>query len=270
LSADAQIYGLTATLRDEGRDFFESNGLPVVYELSVSQCLEDGFLNPFVLINIGLDLSESEQKIYDDISTSISKEEDRIKAAGRTVGMVFGRSFYSKFENALFKKYRQYVHMRKKLLYTSTSKVKKLVDIVVQEDKKIIVFGESVDMVDQVFEYLKSKLDYDNQRLIARYHSKMSSKQRDAILDEFRNSTNGILISAKALKQGVDIPDCSVGIIVSRTRNSNDAAQQLGRIVRKAEGKEQSKLYNLYIRNTKDEEWSKLALADFKDYEINY
>ena len=61
-----------------------------------------------------------------------------------------------------------------------------------------------------------------------------------------------MLVTSKVLNEGVDVPQASVGIIVSGSGSVREHVQRLGRILRNAPGKEQALLYELVSANTSE------------------
>ena len=82
------------------------------------------------------------------------------------------------------------------------------------------------------------------------HHTKVV--ERKEMLDFFRNGKYPVLISSKVLNEGVDVPEASVGIIVSGSGSIREHVQRLGRILRAGEGK-QALLYELISAGTSEE-----------------
>ena len=70
-------------------------------------------------------------------------------------------------------------------------------------------------------------------------------------LETFSQQPQGLLLSCKALVEGVDIPDADVGIMVSGTRSVRSRIQTIGRLLRKG-GASQPVIYLFYIPDTSD------------------
>ena len=77
-------------------------------------------------------------------------------------------------------------------------------------------------------------------------------KERKAFLNGFRDGTYSILVTSKALNEGVDVPEANVAIIVSGSGSVREHVQRLGRILRKREGK-QAVLYELISKQTSEQ-----------------
>ena len=81
--------------------------------------------------------------------------------------------------------------------------------------------------------------------------------ERKEFLDFFRTGKYPVLVTSKVLNEGVDVPQASVGIIVSGSGSVREHVQRLGRILRTAPGKEQAVLYELVSANTSEESISR-------------
>ena len=76
-----------------------------------------------------------------------------------------------------------------------------------------------------------------------------SKEERAEIIEAFRQSTSRVLVTSKVLDEGIDVPDASLGIILSGTGSKREFVQRLGRLLRKVEGKE-AKLIEVISRST--------------------
>ncbi|MCK5804340.1 MAG: DEAD/DEAH box helicase family protein [Lentisphaeria bacterium] len=81
------------------------------------------------------------------------------------------------------------------------------------------------------------------------HHTKM--KERKAFLDGFRAGAYPVLATSKVLNEGVDVPEASVGVVVSGSGSVREHVQRLGRILRPVKGK-QAVLYELVSLGTSE------------------
>lgn len=84
---------------------------------------------------------------------------------------------------------------------------------------------------------------------------------RKRILDMFRTGKVTKLVSAEALDEGIDVPDASVGIIVSGTSSQRQFIQRVGRLLRPSKSK--AIIYELVTRKSFDEFLSKARKGRF-------
>lgn len=67
------------------------------------------------------------------------------------------------------------------------------------------------------------------------HHTKAA--ERKQMLQHFRDGTWPVLVTSRVLNEGVDVPEASVGIIVSGSGTVREHVQRLGRILRPQDGK---------------------------------
>ena len=84
----------------------------------------------------------------------------------------------------------------------------------------------------------------------------MTKKKQKEIIDEFYDLDKGVLHTVKSLQAGVDLPGLNVGIATSFSSSKIARTQTSGRIER-VEGDKTSEFFNLVIKNTIEERWSK-------------
>jgi superfamily II DNA or RNA helicase len=87
------------------------------------------------------------------------------------------------------------------------------------------------------------------------YHSGHARQSWNAIAMEwFRSGVANVMLSVKALVEGVDVPKARIGIIRTSSSSVRQRIQTTGRILRRASGKDQpAALYVIYVRETTDE-----------------
>jgi superfamily II DNA or RNA helicase len=73
--------------------------------------------------------------------------------------------------------------------------------------------------------------------------------ERKAMLTGFRSGAYPVLVASKVLNEGVDVPEASVGIIVSGSGSVREHVQRLGRLLRPQAGK-LALLYEILSANT--------------------
>jgi len=79
------------------------------------------------------------------------------------------------------------------------------------------------------------------------------SAERKAFLDGFRTGIYRIIVTSQVLNEGVDVPEASVGVVISGTASAREHIQRLGRILRPAPGKDRAVLYELVSAGTSEE-----------------
>lgn len=244
-----QILGLTATLdRQDGRHEFLKKYAPIVYEFSQEDALDNRLISDFSLENRPVELTGTEKKELIDIETRLAPLMKHFQGE-RSVMYYLNPAIQSPKKFVAMRAVKL-ISQRRKLLLSSDNKIAETVNIIVDSpNEKTIVFTEFIETAERIFELLK--LNGVEPRI---YHSKLRSKERRLTLEEFGKGTFNILITVKALDEGMDVPDLSRGIIVAGTSVNRQQIQRFGRVTRKAEGKVAT-IIQLYHPRTKDENW---------------
>jgi superfamily II DNA or RNA helicase len=74
-------------------------------------------------------------------------------------------------------------------------------------------------------------------------------EERREILEKFRRGTYKTIVTSQVLDEGIDVPDATVGFILSGTGSTRAYIQRLGRLLRKVKGK-QARLVEIVSKET--------------------
>jgi superfamily II DNA or RNA helicase len=148
------------------------------------------------------------------------------------------------------------VRKRKEVLSSTRQKLLRAVDIVKRHPcERIMIFSETVDSIQQLRDMLESS------GIPARtIHNGVRRQEREEILQSWGRDYFPLL-SVHTLEIGYDVPQVGIAIIIASTSNMNQVAQRIGRVVRKAEGKEHAFVYIVYVNGTKDDNMLKVVKA---------
>lgn len=229
--------GLTATLKrsDGQHELLEKLIGKVIYEYNTAEAVEDGILSKFEIINVSIDLIESEKEKYNKYTKII--DNSNIKNIFRVINDRSNPNWFKAIQIV------RTISWRKSLISNAKEKMNLLLKIVEKEkENKIIIFNETIKMAEEERKLLKK-----NGYISEIYHSK--SKNQEAI-EKFKRGDVKILISVKSLNEGLDVKDVDVGIRVAGTNQDRDTIQRLGRSLRVTDGKVKAKYYQLYCEDT--------------------
>ncbi len=255
--------GLSATIGEkdltELRLLEEALGR-IIFRYSYERALQEGVISEFRLIQVALHFREDEYEEYQELS-------ERMKATRRQLYLRYpllkkeGISFFSllqslaKEDNTETGSYaKSFLHLsyqRKKLVCMAANRIFCVHELLKEIDvrKKVLVFSENIEQADRLWELLK----YDYGGRVGKYHSRAGRQANENALERFRNGEILILITCKALDEGIDVPDAGIGIILSGTSMERQRMQRLGRILRRSEKKEIACLYYLFIEESIEE-----------------
>ncbi|MHA2297318.1 MAG: DEAD/DEAH box helicase [Candidatus Hodarchaeales archaeon] len=221
--------GLTATL-NEPRDKqkkTEAENLelhigPVVIELLPSELRKTGMISDFEIKTIEVELDSEDRTRYEELVSTYRnyiKKKGLYRSSNPIQQMVF-RSGRDERANDALKAWRE-----TRIIYQNAkNKISAVVDILRKHpDEQVLIFSESVSHVEQISRDL----------MVPLITHKTSVSFRKKILQAFKDGTFRIMASGKVFDEGLDVPDLSVGIIVSGTSQKRQLVQRLGRLFTK-------------------------------------
>jgi superfamily II DNA or RNA helicase len=221
---------------------------PTVYEITLDQCVQKGLVAPYNIIYYPVQLTQTEQVAYN-------------KANNAFVHYKYLLGGYDAFNNAKYilktgqgdKKaasmFFNAIRKRKAVVQHALNKLEMVKEIAEKHaGEKILTFAGTNEFTNMMAETVGGLV----------YHSGKTKKQREKILEEFKNTDGAILCSTKALNQGLDVPDVGVGIIAGLDSKSLPMIQRVGRLIRFRPGK-QGVVYIVYVAETQEEEWMNQA-----------
>lgn len=134
-------------------------------------------------------------------------------------------------------------HRARMTALNSQSKLDALADVLKEHtDDRVIIFTEHNDLVYRISrEFLIPFITYTT-----------SKEERSLNLDRFKSGQYSVIVTSKVLDEGVDVPDASVGVILSGTGSRREFVQRLGRILRK-KGDKKAVLYEIVAGKTMED-----------------
>jgi superfamily II DNA or RNA helicase len=220
--------GLTATYErsDERHAFLPRLVGDPVYTVGVEE-LTGEHLSPYTHEKVYVELTAEEQQTY-DAEMAVFKDylrEKRIVLKGvedfHKFIMATGRDHRAR--EALLARNRAL-----RIALNSNAKLDLLADqLEAHRNHKALVFTLHNDLV-----YTISR-----RFLIPAITYQTPKEERREILDNFRSGEYKVIVTSQVLDEGVDVPDASVGFILSGTGSTREYIQRLGRLLRKVEGK---------------------------------
>lgn len=233
--------GITATPeRNDGGEavLYELLG-HLAYRIEIDQ-LEGKVLSPYETVRFAVGLDKDEQEQYDYYRKVYT---DFLKRAR----IDFSRDGWSQFiiqscRQPGGKEALKAFMEQKRIARTCRSKFTKIWEILVlHAGERIIVFTADNN----------TAYELGNRFLmpVITHHTKGAERKR--FLDQFRSGDYKVLITSKVLNEGVDVPEASVGIVVSGTGSTREHVQRLGRILRPSKNK-QAVLYELISEGTSE------------------
>src|SRR5712691_10428868 len=235
--------GLTATYEREDMLHLELPRLigGVVYRLKPEE-LAGRYLSDYTLERVNVELTEEEKEEYGRNYKFFTDylEENRIwmRSPLDFQRFIMGTSRDPQARRALLARNRAM-----SIAFNSQAKVERLEEILRSNPgERILIFTQHNDLVYRI-----------SRRFLLPFITHTTSKdERHEVLKGFREGRFRALATSKVLDEGIDVPEASIGVIVSGTGSSREFIQRLGRLLRKSEGKGQARLIELVSSETSE------------------
>jgi superfamily II DNA or RNA helicase len=227
--------GLSATPEREYDNAFNLIVSPklgnIIYRYDYKQAYIDKVICPFDLINVRIPFLNDEQEIYDQYSKRIGIEYKRILD-------------HKGDENKL----RILLQKRAAISAMARMRIPVTIKIINQYiNLRTIVFHERINQAEKIHEILLRE-KYG----ATIYHSKVPPIIRRDNLMLFRKGVYEIIVTCRALDEGMNVPETNVGIISSSSASYRQRIQRLGRLLRPSKDKKNARIYTLYATDQEE------------------
>jgi superfamily II DNA or RNA helicase len=235
--------GLTATPErtdERHEDLFYLVG-PLVYRREAVELVGD-VLAPHRVERVYVDLSRKEREAYEQ---ALEERNCFLQAHNLSLGTLKGWSLFVKL-SACSEQGRRAMRAHRearRIAHATASKLRVLEALLAAHPReRTVIFTE-----DNTTAY-----EVSTRFLIACLTHKTKVKERQEILERFKSGLYTAIVASKVLNEGMDVPEASVGVVLSGSSVAREFVQRLGRILRKSEGK-RAVLYEVVARATREE-----------------
>jgi superfamily II DNA or RNA helicase len=224
-----KVLGLTATP--------ERCPLPIVFHMSISEARSYGAVVSVAIKPVYVRLTKDEWSDYLDIEEKIRKV---------VLAMENAKLRHDIEEVLRLEKQLQILaNIRKQITGLAEAKFKALVDIAQRHpNEKVLVFTECIESAERA---RKALIQAGISAMC--YHSGLSRNLRRTVLSLW-GRTFKVLVAVRCLDEGIDVPECSVGVIITSGKTIRQLTQRLGRVLRPHQGKERAIMYVIVAEGT--------------------
>ncbi|MHB8565947.1 MAG: DEAD/DEAH box helicase [Nitrososphaerales archaeon] len=231
---------------DQAHQFFLKE-FPICFDLTLGTALKSGFVSPILVEEMPATMSPSERAKYEMYTSKIQKA---FKFCGSDIRK-WARCFDPSTRQFIGRQGMWAMSLRKKLLSNVEGKKEKVLEVVRRHaEERIILFAESVPAIEAISEYLKG-----NEVTCETFHSGTEPWRRMELLEEWGTKFQ-VLLSCRALEEGLDVKEVAIGILITSGKSKRQFVQRIGRVIRPVEGKV-ARFYVVYSPNTVEETYSK-------------
>lgn len=252
--------GLSATPEREYDEGFAERLVPqvgpVVFTYDYATARRDGVISPFALWNYRVPLLRTEQTEYDELTNRIARSYrayvtycERFEIQPASIGGATRdpSGHLQRLQNLLLK--RRSVSINARMRIPAAAKVASLFEM-----RPRLVFHERIaetDALNALFLRIGMRSTI--------YHSRISPVQRGLNLLLFRRGACDVLVTCRALDEGLDVPEAEVGLVAASSRSTRQRIQRLGRVLRKAPAKDFAVVCTLFATDSEEEDLRKEA-----------
>ena len=199
-----------------------------VYEFSLAQAIEAGFLCPYSYHPHLVELTEDELDQYEVLTAKIAK--------------LYARKNDDQKRNKMLE---ALLRQRADLLNKAQNKLPVLRQLVQNQSKSLLqsLFYCAPGQIDEV----TSMLGYELGLRVDHFTAEESTEKRRSLLSRFASGKLQGLVAMKCLDEGVDIPDTKSAYILASSSNPREFIQRRGRILRNAPGKAEAEIHDLIV-----------------------
>jgi len=226
----AAALGLSATPEREYDEGFQHRVVPalgpVIFEYDYVQAFKDKVITPFDLVNVHVDFLPHESEEYNKLT--------------RHAAILYRKSKTDSAAESALKRVLQ-----KRAGVAAQARMRIPVAVKITEEHRgirTIIFHERVSSATSLYAILKER---NHSATI--YHSKIAPHWRRDNLRLFRQGAFDVLVSCRALDEGMNVPETAIAIIASSTASHRQRIQRLGRVLRPSRGKDKALIYTLFI-----------------------
>ena len=251
---------------------------PIIYDFTISQSLSAGLLTPFQVWHVGLLLAPEEATEHGRMSREIGDLRKVLQARHRNSRsrqgfLAWCQSQASRRGPAAVEAERfvGLANRRKRLLYRAKARIEVALAIlsesVTDPDRRAIVFHESIEEIEALF---VRAIGQDLPAVLE--HSQLPDSLRAENIEAFRQGDARVIISARSLIEGFNVPSADLGIITASSGSVRQRIQSLGRMLRRKPGGRGARIVVLYVRDTEDEaiyekaDWENVIGAELNRY----
>jgi superfamily II DNA or RNA helicase len=263
------VWCLSAKFTKEQILFLNLRDIKLLNSISVQTAKQNNWVSNFVVYNLKVQLTEGESTAYTTASNTIKSNFPYFNNDLNLVFKLINKTNKQELkryceENGFDEKDLQFrgvkitraIASRKAIVFNSELKKQAIKELATKfKDRKIILFSQTINSAK---EYKKV---IDEKTVI--YHSNLKEIEKRKALEDISNSKVRIILSAKALEEGLDVKDLDFGIAASYNSTERGMIQTLGRIIRYTNPEKRAIFVNLYCEDTVEVGWLKSRQKGF-------
>lgn len=200
----------------------------IIYEFSLKQAIDQGFLTPYNYYPIPVYLTIEENESYITLSQKIRK--------------IYGR-LLQREDDSVREKYEYLLRKRTQIIQQAENKEIELQKVFNKSNNNYNLLYCPDGQIDKYTQLIGNELNQS----VVKFDSSLTLKKRTQILKEFEAGEIKTLAAMKCLDEGVDVPQTRQAYFLASTTNPRQFIQRRGRILRNSVGKTQADIYDFIV-----------------------
>ena len=279
---DSGLYaslGLSATPFDIGDSGILLRSLgPVIFRYDFDAAAADGIVSPFSVCETAVSFLPEERRAYGQLSLEIGIILQKLYKAYSYLETLSPDAFLKAVTALAREQHMDPSHpavaylllcwKRKDISVLASSRLLCGISLIRQlpPASRVLIFSERISQAEAMAAMIRRKLG----PVCAVYHSGMTREARNRNMQAFRDREYRVLVSCRCLDEGIDVPDASVGIVLSGASVPRQRIQRLGRILRRSADKAAATLYYLYIQESAEDRCYLPGLESSRSVSLHY
>ncbi|PSG96332.1 hypothetical protein BRD56_11620, partial [Thermoplasmatales archaeon SW_10_69_26] len=232
------------------QEYFEG----VAYRYELREAVDEGHLADYEYHLHSTYLTEREQQAYDDLNGQLNlviaeiddafEDPPGMEELGKLLALLRGEG-----AGELAEELQELLFARSRIVKNARGKIdvfERLTDRL--SDKKTIVFAEEIDFAEDL---ARCSSDEGLRTLV--YHSGMGDEERDRTLSTYRGMEAGVLVTVRALDEGLDVPDADAAVLAASSTSERQHVQRRGRVLRPLrEEAKTAEIHDFYVVGVDD------------------
>jgi superfamily II DNA or RNA helicase len=244
--------GLTATLeREDKYHLLILKHLKVLDKVTIEEALTNGWMSRFKIYNIPVPFSAFDQEAYTKadkafryFASQLGGKFDAFSTAQQWI------KSEDKKEQGIAASYYNAMRKRKDICLNNVNKIEAIKQVIeLFPDRKGLLFNPTIEFA----EIVNKKLG----KSVLAFHSKKGKKEQESTIKKFKDKRTKVrfLSTVKALNEGFNVPEASLGINSGSNSTKRNLIQQLGRIARYVDDNKEAIMVNFYTPETQEVSW---------------
>ena len=219
-----------------------------IYRYNTEQARSEDRIAGLAVMHVSVPFTGTEHRQYEILDLQIRKtyalllsEYPELKCMNTDTLLRFLSSLETEDPESLPALYCNLIRKRRSIIILASNRIQCTMDLlrITKPEERVIVFCERISQAEQLYQKILTELTPH----AGHYHSDLTSQMKQYYLDQFRTGAHRILVTCRALDEGLNVPDAAIGIVLSSSQNQRQRIQRLGRILRKGKNKKATMYY---------------------------